>query len=43
MTNRLGDLVDALHDLTGRQLMDEKLPQRVRLPKPKEKESSHAL
>ena len=32
MIDRLGDLVDAVHDLTGRQLEDEKLPQRVRLP-----------
>ena len=32
MLNRLGDLVDAMHDVTGRQLEDEKLPQRVRLP-----------
>ncbi len=32
LTNRLSDLVDAVHDLTGRQLDEEKLPQRVRLP-----------
>ena len=32
MTNRLHDLVDAAHDLTGRQLFDELLPKRVRLP-----------
>ena len=32
MANRLSDLVDAAVDLTGRQLEDEKLPQRVRLP-----------
>ncbi len=30
MTNRLSDLVDANHDLTGRQIFDENLPQRVR-------------
>ena len=32
MTHRLADVVDAAHDLTGRRLEDEKLPQRVRLP-----------
>lgn len=32
MTDRLRDLVDAVHDLTGRQLEEERLPQRVRLP-----------
>ena len=32
MVDRLGDLVDAVHDLTGRQLEEEKLPKRVRLP-----------
>jgi DNA-binding XRE family transcriptional regulator len=30
MTDRLGDLVDASHDLTGRQLEEERLPKRVR-------------
>jgi len=41
MLNRLADLVDAMHDLTGRQLADEQLPQRVRLPnKQKEKENN---
>ena len=43
MTNRLDDLVDAVHDLTGRQLMDEKLPKRVRLPNNKKKENNHEL
>jgi transcriptional regulator with XRE-family HTH domain len=33
MTNRLHTLVDAAADLTGRELEDERLPQRVRLPK----------
>ena len=33
MTERLGDLVDSVHDLTGRQLEDENLPKRVHLPK----------
>ncbi len=37
MTERLADLVDATHDLMGRQLVDEKLPQRVRLPNRKNK------
>ena len=32
MTDRLGDLVDASHDLTGRQLEEENLPKRVRIP-----------
>jgi len=33
MTERLGDLADAAHDLTGRQLEEERLPKRVRIPK----------
>ena len=33
MTDRLSDLLDATHDLTGRQLEEENLPQRVRLPR----------
>lgn len=33
MVERLGDIVDAIQDMTGRQLEDERLPQRVRLPK----------
>jgi DNA-binding XRE family transcriptional regulator len=32
MVGRLSELVDAIYDLTGRQLEDEKLPQRIRLP-----------
>lgn len=32
MIDRLGDLVDSAHDLIGRRLEDEKLPQRVRTP-----------
>ena len=32
MVDRLSDLVDAIYDVTGRQLVDEKLPQRIRLP-----------
>ena len=35
MTERLGDLADAVHDLTGRQLEEERLPRRVRIPKSK--------
>jgi DNA-binding XRE family transcriptional regulator len=31
MENRLDDLVDSVHDLVGRRLEDEKLPQRVRI------------
>lgn len=37
MTGRLADLVDPAHDLTGRQLDEEKLPKRVRLPRRKKK------
>jgi hypothetical protein len=32
MENRLSDLVDSAHDLVGRRLEDEKLPQRIRTP-----------
>lgn len=32
MINRLSNLVDAIHDITGRQLQDEQLPKRVRIP-----------
>lgn len=32
MEKRLGDLVDSMHDLAGRMLEDENLPQRIRLP-----------
>jgi transcriptional regulator with XRE-family HTH domain len=35
MTDRLSDLADASHDLTGRQLAEEALPQRIRLSKKK--------
>jgi transcriptional regulator with XRE-family HTH domain len=31
MEKRLSDLVDSMHDLVGRRLEDEKLPQRVRI------------
>lgn len=32
MDKRLSDLVDSMHDLVGRRLEDESLPQRVRIP-----------
>lgn len=32
MEGRLSDLVDSAHDLVGRRLEDEKLPQRIRTP-----------
>jgi transcriptional regulator with XRE-family HTH domain len=32
MEGRLSDVVDGVHDLLGRRLEDEKLPQRVRTP-----------
>ena len=35
MEGSLGDLVDSVHDLVGRRLEDEKLPQRVRIPRRK--------
>jgi transcriptional regulator with XRE-family HTH domain len=41
MTERLSDLVDAVYDLTGRQLIDEHLPLRVRLPSRKKKSVDH--
>ncbi len=37
LTSRLADLADPAHDLTGRQLDEERLPQRVRLPSRKKK------
>ena len=33
MEGRLHDLVDSVHDLVGRRLEDENLPQRVRIPR----------
>lgn len=38
MTNRLNDLVDVIHDFTGRQLENERLPQRIRIPREKNHE-----
>ncbi len=32
MLDRLKDVVDSAHDLIGRRLEDEKLPQRIRIP-----------
>ncbi len=37
LTDRLADLVDPAHDLTGRQLDEENLPQRVRIPSNKKR------
>jgi transcriptional regulator with XRE-family HTH domain len=33
MAERFADLVDSVHDLTGRRLEEESLPKRVHLPK----------
>lgn len=41
MTSRLSDLLDAAHDLTGRQIEEENLPKRVRLPNSKKKRDNH--
>lgn len=41
MVDRISDLVDAAHDLTGRRLEDEKLPQRIRLPNKKKRINPH--
>ena len=32
MEKHLSDLVDSMHDLVGRRLEDESLPQRIRMP-----------
>lgn len=40
MLDRLSDLADGGHDLTGRQLEEEKLPKRIRFPR--KKDSDHA-
>ncbi len=39
MTQSLADVTDAAHDLTGRQLEEENLPRRVRIPNRYKKES----
>jgi len=41
MTERLRDLMDASHDLMGQQLDEERLPQRVRLPRIKRNRDSY--
>lgn len=41
MTDRLSDLVDAVYDLTGRRLEEEKLPKRVRTPCVKKNGENH--
>ena len=41
MTDRLEDLVDARHDVTGRALEEENLPQRIHLPKNKKQDDGH--
>ncbi len=39
MEGALGDLVDSAHDVVGRRLEDEQLPQRVRTPRRKQRVS----
>ncbi len=41
MDKRLSDLVDSIHDLIGRRLEDENLPQRIRMPH-KKNEKNHS-
>ena len=41
MVERLGDLMDDSHDITGRQLDEERLPERVRIPGTKKDRSDH--
>ena len=41
MDKRLSDLVDSMHDLIGRRLEDENLPQRIRMPH-KKNEKNHS-
>jgi len=41
MLERFSDIVDAAYDLTGRQIEDEKLPKRVRLPNKKKPRSDN--
>ena len=36
MTDRIAELMDGTHDLLGRELEDERLPQRIHLPKKKD-------
>jgi hypothetical protein len=39
LADRLGDLADVKHDATGLQLDEERLPLRIRLPRPARKET----
>ena len=41
MTSQLSELMDATHDIIGRGLEEEKLPQRVRLPNNQKKKNNH--
>lgn len=41
MIDRLSDILDARHDLTGRALEEERLPKRVRLPQKDNKGGNH--
>ena len=41
MIDRLSDLVGAAYDVTGRELMDEQLPKRIRLPNKKKSGGDH--
>lgn len=40
MLDQLSDLMDSAHDLIGRRIEDEKLPQRVRTPQQKKRGSN---
>jgi transcriptional regulator with XRE-family HTH domain len=40
MEKRLSDLVDSVHDLVGRKLEDENLPQRIRIPRKLKKKNN---
>jgi len=40
MEKRLGDLADGFCDLVGRRLEDEKLPQRIRIPRQKNEQNN---
>ena len=37
LTDRLADMADAVHDAVGRQLDEENLPKRIRLPSQKDR------
>ena len=41
MVDRIEDLVDARHDITGLELEEEQLPKRIHLPKSKDKGEPH--